>query len=441
MGPSLGGNSRFFCHLQDAGRPGGVSFQTGDTIIQTHNFRDLEVHYRQPYLAHAPMESCNATARASDGRIEVWSGTQRQTRLKDAIVSALGVNPAAVVVHAELIGGSFGRRLEIDYGLEAAKLATVLQRPVQVLWTRADDIRHGFYRPGSVHRLAATLDDDGRLLHFEHRFAAQSVFRQQEPAQVTAEGADWTLAAPLVSLAYEVPSVRLEYHAVEPMVPCTWWRGTYWTNVTTATECFIDELAQLASQDPLAFRLAHLRSAQPREFVASPTTRIPFQPARMRAVLETVAMSAGWNRPPAAAHARGLACGVYDSPECYAAVIAEMQLRDGVPALSSAFVAVDVGTVVNPEVVRAQAIGGFVMGASAVMREQVTWSNGQVEQRGFEDYAVLRISECPRIEVTIVPSVREMCGVGEIVTPAAMAAVSNAFARLTNRPPRSWPLL
>lgn len=432
-----------FGRLQErCSTPGILSFQQGkvDDVSDSH-LRRLEAHYRQPYLAHAPLEPPNATASVRDGHIEVWCGNQRQTRLHEAIVLALGVKPKNVTVHAELIGGSFGRRLEIDYGVEAAKLAVALNRPVQILWTRTDDLQHGLYRPGSVHRVAARLDERGRIRSFEHRFAAESVFRQQEPAELDSSGSDWTLAAPLVSLPYEIPNVRLEHHAVEPIVPCAWWRGTYWNNVTTAVECFIDELAEAANEDPLTFRLDHLAYEGKREFIASKDVRVPFDPARMRRVLHALAETAGWRRPVAAGKARGLACGIYDAPECHAAVAVEAGMRDGEPALLAATVVVDVGTAVNPEIVKAQAMGGFLMGASAALREQITWRNGEVEQRGFADYPILRMAECPAVEVVIVASDAGFCGVGEIVTPAAMAAVTNALSRLMRARIRSWPIL
>ncbi|MGH8175387.1 MAG: molybdopterin cofactor-binding domain-containing protein [Steroidobacter sp.] len=423
-------------------RPGVISHEHGNVdAARMGASRQLEALYRQPWLAHAPLEPPNATARVVNGRVEVWCGNQRQTRMKDAIVRTLDVKPEDVVVHASLIGGSFGRRLEIDYGVEAARLASELHQPVQVLWTREDDLKGGLYRSGSVHRLAASLDHTGRLRSFEHRYAAESVLRQQQPEQITEDGADWTLAAPLVALLYETPHARLEHRTSSPMTPCAWWRGTYWTHVTTAVECFMDELARISGQDPLAFRLAHLVSDEKREFVINNDTRVPFDPVRMRRVLNAVAERAGWSSPIPDDHARGLACGIYDSPECHAAVIAEMALRNGAPTLVGATVAIDIGTVVNPEVVRSQVMGGFVMGASAVLKEQITWRNGSVEQNGFHDYPIMRMDECPPIEVVIVASDAGFCGVGEIVTPAAMAAVSNAASRLLGRPIRSWPIL
>jgi isoquinoline 1-oxidoreductase beta subunit len=403
--------------------------------------RHLEAHYVQPYLAHTPLEPPNATAHYTNGRMEVWSGNQRQTRLKDAIVRELGLQPANVTVHAALIGGSFGRRLEIDYGLEAAKLAKALDRPVQLLWTREDDMRHALYRAGSVHRLAAALDRSGRIATLSHHYAAESVLAQQEPDQLDSSGADWTLAAPLVAMFYDIPNVRLEHRAVKPMVPCTWWRGTYWNNVTAAVECFMDELAEMAGEDPIAFRLKHLASDAKREFAVTPEVRIPFDPVRMRAVLQALARTDLWSTPISAGHARGAACGIYDSPECHAAVAVEVTLRDGEPALHAATAVVDVGTAVNPSIVQAQAIGGFVMGASAALRERITWRNGTVEQHGFEDYPLLRMHECPKVEVVIVPSNAGICGVGEIVTPAAIAATTNAASRLRGQRIRSWPIL
>jgi isoquinoline 1-oxidoreductase subunit beta len=401
----------------------------------------LTATFHQPFLAHAPLEPPNATARVSNGRIEVWSSNQRQTRMKDAIVKALGVTPENVTVHATLIGGSFGRRLEIDYGVEAAKLAAAIDRPVQVLWTREDDLQFGLYRSGSVHRLAASLDERGRLLSFAHAFAADSVLQQQEPDQIAADRSDWTLATPLAAVLYDIPQAHLAHRITQPLAPCAWWRGTYWSNVTIAVECFLDELAQRSGQDPLAFRLAHLQSTQKRELIVDKERKLPFDPTRMRRVLTAAAEQASWQTAAPKANARGLACGIYDSPECHTAVVAEMNLRNGVPTLVSATIAVDVGTVVNPEIVKSQAMGGFLMGASAALKERITWRNGRVEQRGFQDYPLLRMHECPRIEVVLVPSDAGICGVGELVTPAAMAAVTNAASRLLNERIRSWPIL
>lgn len=432
-------NAIFATLERECARSGLVSREQGGADI--NGTRRLEARYIQPYLAHAPLEPPNATARCIDRRIEVWCGNQRQTRLKNAIVRELGFAPEKVTVHASLIGGSFGRRLEIDYGLEAARLAKALQRPVQLLWTREDDMRNALYRSGSVHRLAAALDRDGRIATFSHRYAAESVLAQQEPEQLSATGADWTLAAPLAAFFYEVPNVRLEYRPVAPMVPCTWWRGTYWNNVTAAVECFMDELAQLAGVDPLAFRLKHLVSDTKREFAVSADLRIPFDPTRMRRVLEALGKTDLWSAPVPAGHARGVACGIYDSPECHAAVAVEMFMRDGEPCMRTAAVAVDIGTAVNPSIVQAQAMGGLVMGASAALRERITWAHGEVEQRGFAEYPPLRMSDCPPVEVVIVPSDAGICGIGEIVTPAAIAAVTNAASRLAGRRIRTWPIL
>ena len=426
---------------RECARAGIVSREEGDVDSAARSGRRLEAQFSQPYLAHAPLEPPNATARCVGERIEVWCGNQRQTRLKDAIVRELGFAPENVTVHASLIGGSFGRRLEIDYGLEAAKLAKALQRPVQLLWTREDDMRYALYRSGSVHRLAASLDAQGRIETFTHRFAVESVLAQQEPKEVSADRGDWTSAAPLVSFFYDAPNVRMEHRPVTPMAPCAWWRGTCWNNVTAAVECFMDELAQLAGEDPLAFRLKHLATTGKRQFVVTPDLRIPFDPARMRRVLEALGDSALWKAPLAAGHARGIACGIYDSPECHAAVAVEMFMRDGAPSMRAATVAVDVGTAVNPSIVQAQAIGGFVMGASAALRERITWKNGEVEQQTFADYPPLRMQDCPPVEVVIVPSDAGICGIGEIVTPSAIAAVTNAASRLLGRRIRSWPIL
>jgi isoquinoline 1-oxidoreductase beta subunit len=427
-----------------AAREGIVCRRAGELPRNGHHTRGLRrvsATITMPYLAHAQLEPLNATAMVTDAGIEVWTGTQRQRRLHDAIVRELGVTGDRVRVHAPLIGGAFGRRLEVDYGLEAVLLAARVKRPVQVLWTREDEFSAGLFRPASAHRLEGWIDRDGRVQGLRHHFAGESVLRQQEPAQIAPDGGDWTMTIALMSFFYRVPNLLFAHTPAEPELPCAWWRGTGATQVQVATECFMDELAAASGQDPLAFRLAHLPPGDTQVFTLSPGNTAPYRAQWMRGVLHAVAEKARWRGPHSGGRAYGIACGFYDCPETYTAAVVEMAGSADQPRITRITVATDCGRVVAPSPARAQVESNAVFAIGAALDQQITVRNGEVQQTGFADYAVPRIDQVPPIDTVFVPSERDPSGLGEPATPVVIAAICNAFAQLSRRPVRELPLL
>jgi isoquinoline 1-oxidoreductase beta subunit len=363
-----------------------------------------EADYRTPFLAHMPMEPMNATVEIGPDGCDVWTGTQAPEDARAVAAEAAGMDEERVRIHTTAMGGAFGRRLETDYVREAVLVAQAAGVPVQVLWTRADDTRHDFYRPAHGARLAAALDDEGRMAAWRLRIAGDR------------------MAMGGVRMPYGVPHYREEREVEDPGVPCGAWRSVEASNNAFPIECFVDELAAAAGRDPLEFRLAHLGDAP-----------------HHRAVLETAAKRAGWGRPAAGCH-QGLA--VYQCFGSVVAEVAEVQL-DGEDGLTVPRVvcAIDCGRAVNPDGIRSQMEGAVAWALSAALYGDITIDHGGTAEATFGDEPILTFPEMPRVEVAILESGGEMGGVGEPGVPPLAPAVANAVARATGRRPRSLPLL
>lgn len=407
-----------------AGKP-GITFDGKPPSPEEGAF-DLQIDYTWPALAHAPLEPPNATARIVGSKIEVWTGTQRQRRLHDAIVRDLGFKNDDVLVHTPLLGGGFGRRLEVEYGLETAMLARAIGKPVQVVWTREDDLRFAPCRTPALHRVQANVDAAGRITRLRHRMVAESVLAQQEPDQLRKDGADWTMFVPMGAVPYKIGRIENEQHyPKQPSLPVSWWRGTGWTTATTSVECFINDLAAKRGEDALALRLRHLPEDHVFSAKFEDKTEYTVEAKLMRRVLLAAAEKAGWQQKPPAGTRRTIACGFYDCDATYVAVVAEAIPETG--RLQRVVVAVDCGTVVNPDAARAQVEGSIAFAHSAVMGRGLTLRDGEVEQRNFDAYLLERLEESPRIEVLLLPSERAVSGLGEPVVPAAIAALQGCL--------------
>lgn len=380
----------------------------------------VQAVYELPLLAHATMEPMNCTADVRDGKAELWAATQAPLWARTEVAKALGVPEAAVTVHVTFLGGGFGRRALPDFAVEAAQVSRAAGAPVQVTWTREDDMRHDFYRPPGRNELAAGLDAKGRLVAWHHVVRNPSIgqqlfgsARRRGDRPDTVEGA--------ADVPYTAAVVRVDHALPEIGVPLGWWRSVYSSQNAFAEEVFVDELARAAGQDPLAFRLANL----PRD-------------SRLRGVLRLAASKAGWGKPPPAGHALGLAC--HASFGSYVAQVAEVSVRNGRITVHRVVCAVDCGTALNPDSVEAQAEGSVVYGLSAALRGEITVKGGAVEQGNFDDYEPLRMSEMPRVEVHLVPSNAEPGGMGEPALPPIAPAVANAVFAATGERLRALPL-
>ena len=393
--------------------------------------RRIAAEYQLPMMAHAPMEPGNCTADFRGANIELWAPTQVPQDCRDTVAQLLKLDPSQVKVNVTLMGGGFGRRLEHDYAVEAALVSKAINAPVQVMWTREDDMRCSTYRPPSYHQLSAVLDHEGWPVSFRHRLVAPSINGQK--GYPAANGADADLPDE-ASLIYSFPNARLEYVMAETPVPLGWMRSVYALQMGFASESFLDELAEAAGKDPLAFRL-HLL-AQDENIQFFDTT---WSTARMRGVLQLAAEKAGWNQPLPAGRYRGLAC--FGCFHTYMAEVVEISMPKGQPRVHRVVGAIDCGQVVNPDILRQQIQGGVIYALTNALRAQITIENGRVVQSNFDDYVPIRMNEAPLVEAHFVPSSEAPSGAGEPPVPPVAPALCNAIYAATKKRIRKLPIL
>jgi isoquinoline 1-oxidoreductase subunit beta len=426
---------------QGAAKKGVSLWSVGD--LSKVRGRTISAEYHLPFMAHAPMEPGNCTAKYSGNTCELWAPTQVPQDCRDSVAPALGMDPDQVKVNVTLMGGGFGRRLEHDYAVEAALVSKALRdakvgdlkdgTPVKVLWTREDDMRSSTYRPASLHQLSATLDGAGWPIAFTHRIIAPSISGQK--GQPGPNGVDPDLPDE-AAFIYGVPNVSLEYVMTETPVPLGWMRSVYALQVGFASESFIDELAVAAGKDPLEYRLHML--AQNKDQDISYFTQI-WHTTRMRGVLQLAADKAGWTKPLPAGRFRGIACfGCFSS---YVAEVVEISMENDAPRVHRVVAAVDCGQVVNPGIVEQQIPGGVVYGLGNALRAKITIDKGQVVQGNFDDYAPVRMQEAPAVEVYMVLSAEAPTGIGEPSVPPLAPALCNAIYAATKKRIRALPIL
>ena len=418
---------------RNVSRAGSVVVEHGDAPrALARGRRIVEATFELPFLAHATMEPMNATVHVRPDTVEAWLPTQNASDARTAIARLLQRAPDSITIHQTLVGGGFGRRDATDFVVEAAQVAAVAARPVQLLWTREDDVQFDRYRPAAVHRLRAALDERGLPQAWLDRMSSVSIAAFLEPPGAAKPAETETGGAG--ALPYDIPSFRLEYTPVPCPVPVGWWRSVEDSINAFAVECFLDELAGAAGFDPLQYRLELL----------SRSRRIPerggvvIETDRLKRVLTAVAGQAGWTGSPPPGRARGLAC--HACRGSYLAAVAEVSVADGRAEVHRLWAAVDCGVAVNPLGVDAQISGGLQFGASAALYEAIAIEAGRVVQSNFSDYPLLRIASSPVTEVQILPSNAPPSGVGEIAVPPVAPAVANALFRLTGQRLRALPI-
>lgn len=420
-----------------ASRPGKVVRDEGDVEAALAGAaRKVDAVYELPFQAHATMEPMNCTVHVTGDRAEAWAPTQAPDWARDAIREVTGLRPEAVTVHTLLMGGGFGRRYQADFVVEAAQVAKAVGAPVQLLWTREDDMQHDFYRPAAYHRFRGALDAKGSPVAWHNRIVSTSISSFWDPPDRVKPEASEIGGA--VDLPYAVPHVRVEYTPAPSGVPVAWWRSVESSQNAFAVECFLDELAAAARVDPVAFRQRLL--AEPRTIKQPPDSQSVLDTRRLKGVVDLAAAKAGWGTPLPPGRGRGIACAF--SFDTYAAEVAEVSVdKAGVPRVHRMVCAVDCGRVVNPDGVRAQVESAVVYGLSAALKGAITISQGRVEQSNFHDFPVMRIQEMPVVEVHLVPSTERPTGIGEPALPPAAPAVANAIFAATGQRLRRLPIL
>jgi isoquinoline 1-oxidoreductase beta subunit len=381
----------------------------------------LDRRYDIPFAAHAAIEPRAAVARwHTDGavRLEVWTGTQDAFFVRETLARHFGLAAEAVLVHSCRIGGGFGARTIVRQELEAALLAQAAGRPVKVQWTRAEEFTSGFHRPASSHRIRARLSDDGRIADWWHGFCSGHVIFTSAAMPRWMQAVTGFVKDPGVARGalppYSMARARIEFSDIRLPVDTGPWRGLGAGPNGYAIESAIDELAALAGQDPLRFRLANLDP----------------QHGRLRACLERVADLAGWDGPKAG---RGLACGIYKESS-YAAVIADVAVgADGAVRVTRLCCAHDCGPVINPDQVRAQIAGNLLWGLGMVLTERLPIEGGRVAAYTFADSPIPTMDAMPAIDIALIePPDTTPSGAGETAM-VAVAAIGNAIAAATGQ--------
>jgi len=402
-------------------KAGAVAKSTGEIDKALGEGTKLEATYHVPFLAHAPMEPMNCTVHVRPGACEIWIGNQVLTRVQAIAAQLTGLPLEKVIVHNHLIGGGFGRRLEVDYVAKAVRIAQKVDGPVKVIWTREEDIQQALYRPFYFDRFAASLSN-GRITAWSHRIAGSSIMARWFPPTFK-NGLDIDAIDGAVDFPYDTPNVHVEYVRTEPPgVPTCFWRSVGPGHNIFVVESFVDELVHAAGQDPVAFRRAHLEKEP-----------------RLLACLNLAAEKAGWGGALPARVGRGVACqSVFGS---YVAAIAEAEVdNNGEIAIRRVTAAVDCGTIVNPDSVEAQIQGGLIFGLTAALYNEITIAKGRVQQSNFNNYRMMRINETPAIEVHLVRNGESPGGLGEPGTSIAAPALANALFAATGVRLRSLPI-
>ncbi|WP_076858495.1 xanthine dehydrogenase family protein molybdopterin-binding subunit [Bradyrhizobium mercantei] len=404
-------------------KPGAVAQNTGDADkAMAGAATKIEATYQLPFLAHATMEPMNCTVHVRSDGCEIWVGNQALSRVQTVAAKMLNLPPEKVVVHNHLLGGGFGRRLEVDGVIRAVQIAKQVDAPVKVVWTREEDIQHDMYRPYWFDRISVGLDASGKPVAWNNRFAGSSVIARWAPPAFR-NGLDGDTTEGAIDLVYDIPNFHVEYVRVEPPgIPTAFWRSVGPSHNVFVAESVIDEMAAAAKQDPVAYRKALLGKSP-----------------RAKAALELAAAKAGWGDKLPAGRGRGVSLQfVFGS---YLAQIAEVEVaKDGSVRVHRVVCAMDCGTVVNPDTVQAQLQSGINFGVTAALYGEITLKDGRVEQTNFDTYQMLRIDQAPAIEVHIVPSTEPPGGMGETGTSGIVPAISNAIFAATGKRLRKMPV-
>jgi isoquinoline 1-oxidoreductase beta subunit len=417
---SLDSNSIRASFVTQAEQPGVQARKEGDAAAALAGAATrVEAIYEVPFLHHATMEPMNCTAHVRADSCDVWAPTQYQTRAQEVAAESAGLPKEKVRIHTTLLGGGFGRRLESDFVSEAVRISKATGAPVKVIWSREDDVRHGFYRPATYNRLAAGLDAQGQPVAWTHRVIGPAISLKFGPLK---NGLDDNLVDGAANLPYAIPNIAVDEVVADLPIPIGFWRSVGASHNAFVTECFFDEIAAAAGRDPYQLRRELLRD----------------KPRHLR-TLELAAAEAGWGTPLAPGRYRGIAIAEWGPTTC--AQVAEVSVAgDGTVRVHRVVCVADCGPVVNMDTIEAQLQGGVVFGLTAALYGEITVERGRVQQSNFHDYPMLRMSEMPEVEVHIVPSTDRQGGIGEPSVPPIAPAVCNAIFAATGKRIRKLPI-
>ncbi|NOD92199.1 molybdopterin-dependent oxidoreductase [Ruegeria sp. HKCCD4884] len=405
--------------------PNSTMRDDGDVSVTPEGATEVTAEYQVPYLAHATMEPMNATALYTGNTVELWCGNQAPTLIQFRVANTANLDTEAVQIHTTYLGGGFGRRGELDFGEIATKVAMALPgTPVQTTWSREEDMRHDFYRPGAIARMRGAVHD-GKAVLIDGKVASQSPTQQavERYTGFPGGGPDKVLVEGFFNQPYAVPNYRMSGHVADLAVPVGFWRSVGNSHNGFFHETFMDEMAHAAGRDPLEFRLELMKPEH----------------APSAGCLEAVKEMSGWTGKTPDGVGRGVAFAYsFGTP---VAQVIEVVDEDGTIRINKAWIACDMGLALDPDNVKAQMFGGMIYGLSAACYGEITFADGEAEQFNFPDYDAMRMHTTPQVEVRVLETNRHMGGAGEPGTPPSMPALGNALFDLTGERARSLPLI
>ncbi|WP_310628230.1 xanthine dehydrogenase family protein molybdopterin-binding subunit [Limnohabitans sp.] len=379
----------------------------------------VEAEYVIPMQAHAPLEPMNFTAHVQGNKALLIGPTQFQQGAQGAVAGALGLKPEDITLQTTFLGGGFGRRLELDFIVQAAEISKAVNKPVKLLWTREDDMTHDFYRPVGVNQLKAGLDASGKPVAMHFKVASQSV--TQRAFGLPKDTMDPFMAEAAVA-GYNITNTQHDLVIHDTGIRVGYWRAVSHNMNAFANESFMDELAKAAGKDPYEYRMS-LLAGKP----------------RFAHVLKLAADKAGWGKPMAKGHALGIA--LMEGYDTYMAQVAEVSLNDsGEVQVHRVTVAADMGHMVNPDTVEAQLQSSIIFGIGAALKHQITMVNGRVQETNYHNFQPVRMNEVPKIDIVLVKSTEKPGGIGEPATAVVAPAIANAVAKLTGKRVRRLPI-
>ena len=377
------------------------------------------------------MEVPNTVAWVQGDTCEVWASTQVAQTSRTEVVKYLGVPEENVTVNVTLLGGGFGRKSKPDYVVEAVAVSKAINGPAQVVWSREDDIKHGYYHTVSAQYMKASLDANNNVTGWLHRFAMPSITSTFMPGVEYAAGFEISSAS---KIPYDIDNMKVEVGKAPAHVRIGWLRSVINLPHGFSINVFADELAAAANEDPLKFRLKLIGNDR----IVNKKEKIPFETGRLKNVLKIAAKNAGWGKELPEGHAFGLA--VHRSFLSYLASVVEVSVIDNKVKVHNVYTAIDCGTVVNRDTVKAQMEGAAVFGMSVALYGKITAKEGAIEQSNYHDYQMIRMNQAPKVHVEIVESTEIPTGVGEPGVPVIAPAIVNAIYKITGKRYRNLPL-
>ncbi len=408
--------------LKDAlAKPAATLKKTGDVDKAMNGAaKKLEASYELPFLAHATMEPMNFTADVRADGCDIYGPTQFPQMAEGVAMQITGLPKEKVKVHTTFLGGGFGRRIDVDFIVQAVQISKAVGKPVKLIWTREDDMTHDFYRPVSLTTLAGGLDASGKPIAMKFRLTSPSVTARLFPAFVKDGVEPFMAEAALVP--YDIANTNVELAIHDAGVRVGYWRSVSHALNCFANESFIDEMASAAGQDPVAYRMAMLNGKEAE---------------RYRNVLNIATSKANWGKAP---KGRFQGVALMEGYGTYVAQVSEVSINKGEVRVHKVTCAVDCGTMVNPDIVKAQIESSVAYGMSAVLLSKITFKDGKVEQSNFHDYQVLRMNQMPVVDVHLVASTEKPGGIGEPVTATCGPSVANAVFAATGKRIRKLPI-